>query len=138
MDEELLQVRDHQGEGYMPLVDFASWRVALLRPETQRGPEQYPSMERHLETDEVFVLTRGEGTIIIGGNGPQPADMAAEVMTVGKIYNVRRGAWHTASLSPDAAMVIVENCNTTKLNSEYAMLTREQRLAVAELASGNS
>ncbi len=136
MEEGLLQIRDHQGEGYKPLVDFAGWRVAVLLPEIQRGLEAYPSMERHLETDEVFVLTKGKGTILIGGNGPQPAKLAAEVMTVGKIYNIRARAWHTVSLSPDAAVVIVENRDTTEQNSEYAALTAEQRLTATDLARG--
>lgn len=136
MEEGLLQIRDHQGEGYKPLVDFVNWRVAMLLPEIQQGPPQYSSMERHLETDEVFVLTRGSGTLIIGGNGPQPQEIAAQGMVVGTIYNVREGAWHTVSLSSDAAVVIVENRDTTEQNSEYAALTAEQRLTVMELAKG--
>ena len=136
MEEELLQIRDHQGEGYRPLVDFANWRVAMLLPETQQASEEFPSMERHLETDEVFVLTRGKATIIVGGNGPQPGEIAAQGMVVGKIYNIRKGAWHTASLSPDASVVIIENRDTTEQNSEYAALTAEQRLTAMELARG--
>ena len=123
MDERLLEIRDHQGEGYMPLVDFGSWRVAILRPEGSRRPGPGPSMERHLETDEVFVLTRGEGTIIIGGNGAEPGDLAAQGMEIGKIYNVRKRVWHSVSLSPDAAVVIVENRDTVRENSEYAEIS---------------
>ena len=136
MEEGLLQILDYQGEGYRPLVDFASWRVAMLLPELQRRPNAHYSMERHLETDEVFVLTKGDGTIIIGGNGPQPQDLAAQVMALGTIYNVRKGTWHTVSLSPHAAVVIVENRDTTKQNSEYAALTAKQQLTVIELARG--
>ena len=123
MDERLLEIRDHQGEGYMPLVDFGSWRVAILRPEGPQRPRPGPSMERHLETDEVFVLTRGEGTIIIGGNGAEPGDLAAQGMEIGKIYNVRKRVWHSVSLSPDAAVVIVENRDTVRENSEYAEIS---------------
>ena len=28
--EELLEVRDHTEKGYMPVVDFEAWRVAVL------------------------------------------------------------------------------------------------------------
>lgn len=80
-------------------------------------------MERHLETDEVFVLTRGEGTIIIGGNGAEPGNLAAQGMEIGKIYNVRKRVWHSVSLSPDAAVVIVENRDTVRENSEYAEIS---------------
>ncbi len=129
MDERLLEIRDHQGEGYMPLVDFGGWRVAVLRPEQQPRP---PSMERHLETDEVFVLTRGEATIIVGGNGAAPGELAAQGMEIGKIYNVRKRVWHTVSLSEDAAVVIVENRDTVRENSEYADISGDRLRSTAE------
>src|SRR5512135_2127232 len=65
VDEKLLEIRDHEGEGYKPLVDHAGWRVAILRFQDGLLAEQQSSMEGHLETDEVFVLTKGEGTLII-------------------------------------------------------------------------
>ncbi len=61
MDERLLQIRDHQGEGFQPLVYFGSWRVAILRPRADTRAEGITVMERHTQTDEVFVLTRGRG-----------------------------------------------------------------------------
>jgi hypothetical protein len=138
MDERLLEIRDHKGWGYEPLVDFGGWRVAMLRPEDQQKSGQHPSMERHLETDEVFVLTRGEGMIILGGNGPQPGKFEAQPMELGKIYNVRQRAWHRISLSPDAAVVIVENRDTVRENSEYADLNEDQTQEIRASAKWNS
>ncbi|HEX8990941.1 MAG TPA: hypothetical protein VF784_04635 [Anaerolineales bacterium] len=89
-------------------------------------------MERHLETDEVFVLTRGAGTIIVGGNGPEPGEFEAQPMELGKIYNVRQRVWHTVSLSRDAAVLIVENLNTVRENSEYAELSEAQTRSISE------
>ncbi len=104
----------------------------MLRFENGLLPEQQSSMERHMETDEVFVLTKGEGTLILGGNGSEPASLALQPMEIGKVYNIRCGAWHTVSLSRDAAVVITENRDTTRENSQYAELTWEQRRWIVE------
>ncbi len=132
MDEGLLEIRWHEGEGYQPLVEHGSWRVAILRFENGLLRGQQSSMERHTETDEVFVLTQGEGTIILGGNGHEIGALAIQRMEIGKIYNIKCGAWHTLSLSRDASLVIVENRDTTEANSEYVELTAEQRNWIGE------
>jgi oxalate decarboxylase/phosphoglucose isomerase-like protein (cupin superfamily) len=136
MDESLLEIRSYEGEGYQPLVDFGSWRVAILRFEDGLLPGQQRSMERHMQTDEVFVLTKGAGMLILGGNDSQVGTLALQPMEIGSIYNIKRCAWHTLSLSTDASVVIVENRDTTVQNSEYADLTQEQRQALYALLRG--
>ncbi len=132
MDEGLLEIRWHDGTGYKPLVDFQSWRAAILRFEDGLLPGQQTSMERHLETDEVFVLTVGEGTIIVGGNGRELGPLTSQQMEIGKLYNIKCNAWHTVSLSREASVVIVENRSTGPENTEYAELSKAQRQWIAE------
>ena len=67
MDESLLEIQDYDGAGFKPLIFFGSWRVAILRYLDDLQPDQIDSMERHTETDEVFVLLRGRGTFNFGG-----------------------------------------------------------------------
>src|SRR5512141_805712 len=134
MDEVLLEVREHDGEGYRALIDSGGWRVAILRFEEGLLPGQQASMERHLATDEVFVLTRGRGVLILGGNEQAVDDFKMQVMEIGKVYNIRRNAWHTVSLSRDASVLIVENQDTNRHNSQYAQRTPAQRVIVSELS----
>ena len=134
MEEALLEIREHEGKGYRALVDYGAWRVAILRFEDGLLPEHQHSMERHLETDEVFVLTKGQGLLIVGGNEAQIGTLVVQAMEIGKIYNIRRNAWHTLSLSRDASVVIVENQDTGQNNSEYADISAEQRRRIVELA----
>ena len=91
-------------------------------------------MERHTETDEVFVLLRGRGTLILGGNGIKSEGALAEPMEIGRIYNVKRLAWHTVLLSRDASILLVENHDTDEHNSEYDQLSPKQRSQVMETA----
>ena len=133
MDETLLEIRDYQGEGYRPLVDYRDWRVAILRFLDGLQPERIDSMERHTETDEVFVLLRGQGVLIIGGNGEQVDRICPQVMEQGVLYNVKRNAWHTILLSRDASVLLVENRDTGDHNSEYARLSPEHRRLILEI-----
>lgn len=134
MDERLLEIRDYEGEGYQPLIDFGTWRVAILRFLDGLQPERQSTMERHAETDEVFVLTKGKGILIMGGNGSKIDGIYPQTMEIGKIHNIKRNAWHTILLSSDASVVIVENRDTDKHNSEYADLSAEQCRLIMDTA----
>jgi mannose-6-phosphate isomerase-like protein (cupin superfamily) len=134
MREQLLEIRDYEGEGYQPLIDFGAWRVAILRFLDGLQPERQNTMERHMETDEVFVLTKGRGLLIMGGNGVQIDGIYPQTMEIGKVYNIKCGVWHTILLNGDASVVIVENRDTGQHNSEYADLSAEQRWLIMDIA----
>ena len=42
-----------------------------------------------------------------------------KIVCKGKIYNVKKASWHALSMSKDAKVLIVENDDTTRENSEY-------------------
>ena len=71
-------------------------------------------MERHKKTDEVFVLVKGWGILIIGGNGQKVERVFPQVMEIGKVYNVRVNTWHTILLSRDASVLLMEERSTTR------------------------
>lgn len=79
-------------------------------------------MERHTATDEVFILVRGNGMLIVGGNGKVVLDPQTIEMKIGDIYNVKKNTWHTIVLSRDAKVIIVENEDTGKDNSNFHLL----------------
>jgi ureidoglycolate hydrolase len=134
MDENLLEIREYFGEGYKPLVDFGEWRVAILRYIDELQPDRIDTMERHTETDEVFVLLRGQGVLLVGGNEVRVNGIQPQAMEDGRIYNVKCNAWHTVLLSRDASVLLVENCDTGRNNTEYTSLTPEQRHSIQEKA----
>jgi hypothetical protein len=134
MDEKLLEIREYAGPGYQPLIDFAGWRVAILNYLDGIHPERIDSVERHTATDEVFVLLKGEGVLFVGTGEACLDSLVPEVMAIGKVYNVKRGAWHTIVLSPDASVLLVENCDTGEANSEYSPLQPEHSRLILETA----
>jgi hypothetical protein len=134
MDESLLEIRDYQGAGYQPLVDFGEWRVAILRFLDHLQPDRIDAMERHTETDEVFVLLQGQGVLLLGGRCAQVDGIATQVMERGKIYNVKCNAWHSILMSRDASVLLVENRDTDIHNSEYTGLSPDQRRIILDKA----
>lgn len=121
-----IEITEFQPEGYKPLVDYDKWRVAVLRFCDDLRPENLLTMQKHNESDEVFVLISGEFTLFTGGFGEEPGEVEAVELEPMKLYNVKRGAWHTHTLSKDAAVVIVENRNTCDDNSPKKPLSPEQ------------
>lgn len=134
MDEILLEIQNYDGEGYKPLIDYGEWRVAILRYLDALQPDRIDSMERHTETDEVFVLLHGRGVLIIGGNDDQVDSVQPQAMELGELYNVKRNAWHTILLSHDASVLIVENNDTGDHNTEFNDLTSDHRQLILEIA----
>jgi ureidoglycolate hydrolase len=134
MDNRLLGIHEYVGEGYKPLVDYGVWRVAILNYIDDLQPDHINEMERHTETDEVFVLIHGRAVLLVGGRQTHVDGIYPQVMEFGKIYNVKRNVWHTILLSRDASVLLVENRNTSRLNSEYTSLTMDQRKSILEQA----
>lgn len=110
-ENENLEIYEYLGEGYEPTMHYGAWRVAFLNYTEKFDKITY--LERHLRTDEVFVLLSGKAKLILG------ADKQVVTLETGKIYNVRRAAWHAIKASPDAHVLIVENHDTSRENSEY-------------------
>jgi len=134
ISEELLELRDHTTEGYKPVVDFDAWRVAVLNYSPSLRAENITTMQRHNETDEVFVLLRGRCILFLGQGDAGVTQVFAEDMEPLKIYNVKKAAWHTHTLSEDGMVLVVENRDTTYDNSPFCKLTKAQQKEIVELA----
>ena len=67
MDKNLLEITGYDGEGYVPLIDYSHWRVAELRYCEELEVDKLKDMQKHDETDEVFVLLEGDFTLFLGG-----------------------------------------------------------------------
>ncbi|NLG84821.1 MAG: hypothetical protein GX493_09515 [Firmicutes bacterium] len=128
----LLEIRECPEEGYRPLIDYGAWRVAALGPCEELLPERITSMQKHDETDEVFVLLRGRCLLFLGEGVNSIETIYAQEMEPLKVYNVKRGVWHTHVLSTEAMVLIVENRDTSAANSPIQPLTAAQQAEIVE------
>ena len=98
----------HNAEGFKVMTAFEGWKVGVLRYNLRFS--RLKEMERHLLTDEVFILTAGEATLYTEGETAK--------MERGDVYVVPAGVWHHIVVSEDASVVVVENSNTSIENTE--------------------
>lgn len=115
------------------MIDFEAWRVAILRYCEELEVQNLTSMQKHNETDEVFVLLEGNCTLFTGGKGDTIHEIDAIAMKPLQLYNVKQGVWHTHTLDKAATVLIVENKDTSDINSPKDMLTEAQLELIKKL-----
>jgi hypothetical protein len=117
-----LEVHEWKEDGYKPLVFSHDWMVSTLNWEPIFDLENIGEVERHNQTDEVFVLTTGRAVIFtIDDHG-----MLIEEMKTGVIYNVLKGVWHNLASTRDASWTIIENRDTHLNDCEFRQLSMEE------------
>ena len=111
-----LDILEHGGNEYRRLVNNAKWTLASLNWAPRFDQENLCELERHNLTDETFVLLQGKATLLLGEKAER-VDMQPL-----KYYNVRAGIWHHIVVSRDARVLVAENANTSKDNTDYLSL----------------
>ena len=111
-----LDILEHSGIEYRRLVNNAKWTLASLNWAPRFDESNVCELERHNLTDETFVLLNGKATLLVG----EKADRVE--MEPLKYYNVRAGIWHHIIVTKDARVLVAENANTSKDNTEYLSL----------------
>ncbi len=115
-----VDIKIYDDNGYKPVVDFNCWRVAFLNSDHTMKKDEITYIERHMLTDEIFVLLQGSATLMIGGKRKSPYKKINLLkMEKGKVYNVKKAVWHNVLMSKNCKILIVENKNTSKKNTEY-------------------
>lgn len=127
----LIEVKEYTELGYSPVVVFEEWRVAVLNYHPELLPDSIESFQKHDKTDEVFVLLKGNCILFAL---EEDGLVKAFDMQPGKMYNVKKGVYHSHTLSEDAMVLIVENENTGDGNSPKMQLSEAQRAMVTGLA----
>jgi hypothetical protein len=119
-----IEIHEYTGAGYKPLVYGQGWMVALLNYEDIMRPDRATEIERHVKTDEVFILLEGRAAFYLETEG-QPVRVVE--LKPGLVYNVTKGTWHNLLATQDATLAIVENRDTDKYDTEIRPLTGKER-----------
>ena len=110
----MIEIKKYTGLDFQRLVESDCWTVAMLRYSPRFS--NFEVLERHLMTDEVFVLLDGNATLYVAED---PCDVVEAVpMNALTIYNIPKNIWHHIVVSEDASVLVVENRDTTKENTE--------------------
>lgn len=126
--KRLLEIRSFEGDGFQPVVQFDSWRIAISNAiET----EIIRNFSRHMQTDESFILLRGESALLVAEDKNQIASPTVVPMRLGVVYNVPKGIWHAHRTKAGGQLIIVENADTNENNSETVSVAWEQYIYLA-------
>ena len=115
----MIEILGYTGNGYKPLINYQGWRVAMLNYDKKFSKVEY--LERHTETDEVFVLLEGQASLFAAEAFGEPVEYKMEL---GKIYNIKKNIWHHIVVTPETRVLIVENSDTGSENTERKMITK--------------
>jgi len=123
--ENLLERKQHEGNGFMPQVDYETWRVAILNFAKGEDKLNFKLMSSHTLTDEVFVLLTGKALLFTATD--DLSEVYVEQLEQNKIYNVKKGVCHCHLLEPNGKLLIVENQNTGKETSQDFPIDNDTR-----------
>ncbi len=107
-----MEIYNFCGEDFKSVMQFEGWKIGLLRHSERFSA--FTVEERHLKTDEAFILLEGNATLY--------EEKKPYIMEKCKVYNVKKGLWHHIVVSEDATVLIVENSDTTNENTERKYL----------------
>ena len=115
-----MQIYDFNGEDFKIAMQFEGWKIGFLRYSDRFS--KFRVLERHLETDEAFILLEGEAVlyedILLENEAVLYREFAAHKMEKCKVYIIEKGKWHHITVSKDATVIVVENSNTSLNNTE--------------------
>ena len=114
IDRTKFEILDSNIPAYSDLVKYKTWRIGVVNYSEKISIERKPlKIERHKESDEVFILVTGEAILYIG------KEQEMIMLERGKLYNVKKDTWHAITLSTRAKIFVVENSDTNSENTEY-------------------
>ena len=103
-----MDIAEFKGEDFKVMVKSDGWKIGFLRYSERFS--HFGVLERHLQTEESFILLEGSATLY---ENHEPVEMEKC-----KVYNVKRGLWHHIVVSRDATVLVIENSDTSKENTE--------------------
>ncbi len=108
------------GTDFQAVYQTDGWKIGLLR-----YSKRFASLcvlERHLKTPEIFVLLTGSAVLY---EKQENGRINSTEMQKNTVYEIESGQWHHITVSRDATVLVVENGDTCRENTEKAVLQHD-------------
>jgi hypothetical protein len=122
----MLTVSEPKKPGYQAVWNYGQWRLAMTQDAPQTHKEGITQLSRHMQTDEAFTLMEGAAGIYIGDGDAEIGNVTYHAFEPGKTYVVHAATWHCVCTQPGCKILIVENEDTGRHNTEFLPVTQEQ------------
>jgi hypothetical protein len=128
--------KQHDGEGLARVYENTAWMVGLKNYKPANDAGLFTEIERHRESDELFLLLAGSCVLLSGFEEKGSLRFEAQAMKTGTLYVIPSSLWHTTITKPGARLALVEDPGTGAANSDARVLSAEElgaaRKAIAE------
>ncbi|CDZ24957.1 hypothetical protein CCDG5_1859 [[Clostridium] cellulosi] len=114
------------GEGMSRVYENEKWTVGIKNYKPANDIANVDCVERHNETDELFVLLAGSCTLVYAEGADDSLTFKAVKMEPNKVYNIPKSLWHNTITKPDTKMILIEDSSTGMSNSDVLNLSSEQ------------
>ena len=122
-----------EGEGLTRVFENEKWMVGIKNWKPMNDIANINNLERHNETDELFILLNGQCTLLYANETANGLDIQAVEMEPLKVYNIPRTLWHNTVTRKDTKLALIEDSSTGSANSDNLDLTAEQIAEVHRL-----
>lgn len=129
----LIETYRHEGSGYNPFLIREGWQVAQLNYMPEQDLLNITKMDRHLLTDEVFVLLKGTSILIAATENNNEFQFECIKMKAGITYNIPVRLWHNIAMDKGSEVIIFEKDKTHLGDFEYQQLSDTQKLELKNL-----
>ena len=123
----------YEGEGLTRVFENAKWMVGIKNWKPANDITGINNLERHNETDELFILLAGHCTLLFANETAEGLKIEKVEMEPLKVYNIPATLWHNTVTQKDTKMALIEDSATGSANSDVMMLTDEQIAFVRQL-----
>ena len=127
---ELVQIGNFTENGYQTVVKSAGWRVAYLNNTTDFASD-IKYFERHVESDELFILVEGKCKLLLSPTGFENVEVID--MEPLMMYNVLKTSYHAVQMQPGCRILIVENQDVSSDNSLFYHLNEVDKISLSEI-----
>jgi hypothetical protein len=124
-----IEIKEFSGEGMTRVYENPKWMVGIKNWKPANDITGLDCLERHNETDELFVLIRGQCTLLYANEksgAPGDISIGAVKMEPLKVYNIPAKLWHNTVTQRDTKMILIEDSSTGMDNSDILKLTADQ------------
>ena len=129
----LIETYRYNGSGYNPFLIKENWQVAQLNYMPEQDLSNITKMDRHLLTDEVFILLKGTAILIAGIEVDSRFQFECIKMKEGVTYNIPVKLWHNIAMDKGSEVIIFEKDKTHLGDFEYQQLSNSQKLQLKNL-----
>ena len=133
MEKQKILEYAYEGEGMTRVFENEKWMVGVKNWKPMNDIANINCLERHNETDELFILLQGRCTLLYANETESGLEISAVPMKPLKVYNIPRCLWHNTVTERDTKLALIEDSSTGPANSDNYDLSAEQIAEVHRL-----